>query len=137
MGNNMALQTSGFEELIQSLEKAGKDSRRAAERALKNGKKAITPGIREAIARHRRTGRTEASLDQKDEVNWEGTVAEANIGFRIRDGGLPSIFLMYGTPRMAPDKRLLDSVYGSAARKKFNQAAEEALARLMREDLGG
>jgi hypothetical protein len=81
MGNNMALQTSGFAELIQSLEKAGKDSRRAAERALKNGKKAITPGIREAVARHHRTGRTEASLDQKDEVNWEGTVAEANIGF--------------------------------------------------------
>ena len=137
MANRMALETTGFAELIQSLEKAGKDSRMAAERALKNGTKAITPGIREAIARHRRTGRTEASLDQKDEMNWEGTVAEANIGFRIRDGGLPSIFLMYGTPRMAPDKRLYNSVYGSTARKAFNEAAEEALAQLMREDLGG
>ena len=136
MANRMALQTEGFDELIRALDKAGQDSKKAAEKALIEGKQAVTPGIREAMARHHRTGRTEASLDTKEEVRFEGTVAEVDIGFHIRQGGLPSIFLMYGTPRIQPDKRLYDSIYGSTARKKFNTAAEKALDELMQK-VGG
>ena len=136
MANRIALQTEGFDELIRALERAGQDSKKAAEKALIEGKQAVTPDIREAMARHHRTGRTEASLDTKEEVRFGGTVAEVDIGFHIRQGGLPSIFLMYGTPRMQPDKRLYDAIYGTKARKKFEDAAEKALDDLMKK-VGG
>lgn len=137
MANRLKLETSGFEELLAALDQAGIDSRKAAENALIEGKKAVTPGIEEAIARHRRTGRTAASLDKKNVVRWEGTVAEIDVGFHVREGGLPSIFLMYGTPRIAPDKRLYNSIYGPAAQKKFKEAAEKALLELMEKNVGG
>ena len=136
MADKLALETEGFDELLRVLEKAGQDSKQAAEKALIEGKKAVTPGIREAIARHRRTGATEASLDTKEEVRFVGTVAETDIGFHVRQGGLPSIFLMYGTPRIQPDKRLYNAIYGADARKKFDAAAEKALADLMKK-VGG
>ena len=137
MANRMRLETSGFEELLAALDQAGVDSRKAAEKALIEGKKAVTPGIEQAIASHHLTGRTEASLDRKDEVRWEGTVAAIDVGFHIRQGGLPSIFLMYGTPRIAPDKRLYNSIYGAAAQKKFKEAAEKELHELFRRNVGG
>lgn len=137
MANRLRLETSGFEELLAALNQAGADSRKAAEKALIEGKKAVTPGIEQAIARHHLTGRTEASLDRKDEVRWEGTVAAIDVGFHIRQGGLPSIFLMYGTPRIAPDKRLYNSIYGAAAQNKFKEAAEEALHELIKKNVGG
>lgn len=137
VANRLRLETSGFEELLAALDQAGADSRKAAEKALIEGKKAVTPGIEQAIARHHRTGRTAASLDQKNEVHWEGTVATVDVGFHIRQGGLPSIFLMYGTPRMAPDKRLYNSIYGAAAQKKFKEAAEKALHELLEKNVGG
>lgn len=136
MADKLTMTTEGFDELLRALEKAGQDSKQAAEKALIEGKKAVTPGIREAIARHRRTGATEASLDTKEEVRFVGTVAEIDIGFNVKEGGLPSIFLMYGTPRMQPDKRLYNAIYGSEARKKFNEAAEKALDELMKK-VGG
>lgn len=136
MADKLTMTTEGFDELLRALEKAGQDSKQAAEKALIEGKQAVTPGIREAMARHHRTGRTEASLDTKEEVRFEGTVAEIDIGFHVRQGGLPSIFLMYGTPRIQPDKRLYDSIYGPTARKKFNEAAEKALDELMQK-VGG
>ena len=136
MANKLALETEGFEELLAQLHRAGVDSKQAAEKALIEGNKAVTPGIRDAMARHHRTGATEASLDTKEEVRFVGTVAETDIGFHVRQGGLPSIFLMYGTPRMQPDKRLYNAVYGSEARKKFNDAAEKALDDLMKK-VGG
>lgn len=131
MANRMALQTEGFDELIRALEKAGQNTKQAAEQALIKGKQAVTPGIQQAIAPHRQTGKTEASLDTTDRVRWVGTTAEVDIGFEFYNGGLPSIFLMYGTPRMAPDKKLYDSVYGAKARQKFEDAAFKELDDLM------
>ena len=135
--NKMSMETKGLDELLARIDGAGGNMKEAVTKALVEAKEAVTPEIESAIRAHRRTGNTEASLDTDMTVDWAGPYGSIDIGFHIRQGGLPSIFLMYGTPRMAPDKRLLDSVYGSAARKKFNQAAEEALAQLMREDLGG
>lgn len=137
MANRMSIQTKGLEELIGRIDKAGGDIKQAVNIALTKGKEAVQPDIEEAIARHRRTGRTEASLDDSMQVAWDGTVGSIEIGFHIRKGGLPSIFLMYGTPRIQPDKKLYNAVYGPTARRKAKEAEEEALSDLMKKLTGG
>lgn len=137
MANRMEIQTKGLEELIERIDKSGGDIKQAVNQALTKGKQAVQPDIEEAIARHRRTGRTEASLDQDMHVTWDGTVGSLEIGFHIRKGGLPSIFLMYGTPRMQPDKKLYNAIYGPAARRKAKEAEEEALSDFMKKLTGG
>ena len=135
--NKIGLQFKGFEEVMENLDAAGVDLRKATEAALKASKQAVNPGIEQEIAKHRLTGRTEASLDKNMHVEWEGMTASIDIGFHIRDGGLPSVFLMYGTPRMAPDKKLYNSIYG---RKVLNQIAkiqEEAIGKVMARAMGG
>ena len=137
MANRMEIQTKGLEELIERIDKSGGDIKQAVNQALTKGKQAVQPDIEDAIARHRRTGRTEASLDQDMHVTWDGTVGSLEIGFHIRKGGLPSIFLMYGTPRMQPDKKLYNAIYGPTARRKAKEAEEEALRDFMKKLTGG
>ncbi len=137
MANRMEIQTKGLEELIGRIDKAGGDMKAAVNQALTKGKEAVQPDIEEAIRRHRRTGRTEASLDNDMRVAWDGTVGSIDIGFHIRKGGLPSIFLMYGTPRIQPDKKLYNAVYGPTARRKAKEAEEEALRGFMKKLTGG
>lgn len=135
--NRMGLQFSGFDEVLSNFDKAGGDIKRATEAALKAGKQAVTPDIAAAIRRHRRSGRTEMSLDKDVRVNWEGLTAEISVGFRIRNGGLPSIFLMYGTPRVAPDKALYNSVYGARTKKKIAEVQKETVNKVIQRTLGG
>lgn len=137
MANRMSNQTKGLEELIGRIDKAGGDMKAAVDQALTKGKEAVQPDIEEAIARHRRTGRTEASLDNDMRVTWDGTVGSIEIGFHIRNGGLPSIFLMYGTPRVQPDKKMYNAIYGPTARRKAKEAEEEALNGFMKKLTGG
>ena len=42
----------------------------------------------------------------------EGDYISIPIGFDIDNGGLPSIWLMYGTPKQAPDKALYEAIFG-------------------------
>lgn len=42
-------------------------------------------------------------------------------------GGLAAQFLMYGTPRIAADKALYNSIFSSAVRKEADRQAEEAI----------
>lgn len=137
MANKIGLQFKGFDELIENLDKAGGDLKRATEAALKSSKQAVTPGIQQAIAKHRRTGKTEASLDKNMQVTWEGMVASVDIGFHVRNGGLASIFLMYGTPRMQPDKNLYNSIYGRKVKKEIAKIQEEAVGKVMARSMGG
>lgn len=135
--NKIGLEFKGFDEVIANLEAAGGDVQRATEAALKASKAAVNPGIEAAILQHRRTGATEVSLDKNMNVEWEGMTAGIDIGFNIRHGGLPSIFLMYGTPRVAPDKTLYDSIYGNKIKKEVAKIQEEAIQKVLKRTLGG
>lgn len=137
MANRIGLEFKGFTDALEELDKAGGDLKRATEAALKSSKQAVNPGIQKAIAKHRRTGRTQASLDTNMSVTWEGTTASVDIGFHVRDGGLPSIFLMYGTPRTAPDKQLYNSIYGKKVREEVAEIQEEAIGKVMSRAMGG
>lgn len=112
------IEFEGFEEVIEKLSKLDGDIRGTTEKALKKTHEIVTGYAARAIEPHRLTGATEDSLVINASVSWMGTVATIPVGFDIRDGGLASIFLMYGTPSMAPDKKLY---YAFFAKKTINE----------------
>lgn len=137
MANRLELEFRGLEELMQRIDASGGSMKEAADEALLEAKRAVTPGIQREIGKHRRTGKTEASLDGDMTVSWVGFEASVDIGFHVRQGGLPSIFLMYGTPRVKPDRALYNSIYGNSAREAIYKAEEKALHKYLEKVVGG
>lgn len=98
MGSRIKLEIEGLNEVTAKLEALNADMKDVAEKALKKTHSIITEKSEEGIAKHKLTGKTEESLYREGEVEWAGTIAEVSTGFSIRNGGLASIFLIYGTP---------------------------------------
>lgn len=121
------MQFDGFTDVIHQLEQLEVDVRQTVTGALQEAGQLVTEQARAAIQPHRRTGKTEASLIENPPVEWTGTQAAVNVGFDINNGGLPSIFLMYGTPRMKKDIKLYNAVYGTETKKKIEQIERDAL----------
>lgn len=148
--NKLTVDFKGFKEVYAQLDKLNADTKKITEEALEKSFEAVTPGIQAAIAPHHDTGDTEKSLVTSAEVKWQGTVGSVEVGFDIEHGGLPSVFLMYGTPKHAAanqygksgsvsgvtaDKNLYESIYGRSTKNKvkkiqadiFNKALKEAM----------
>ena len=124
----MRLEFSGFEEYAEKLDKLGGDLKKTTERALNATHEHITPRVEEAFKKHniKYSHETMKSLKKDSAVEWDGSVAEIGVGFKISDGGLPSIFLMYGTPKIQPDKKLYNAIYGD--KKKVKELQEKIFA---------
>lgn len=135
--NRIGLQFDGMEDLIKKFESLDGDLKKATENALKASKQAVTPGIQQAIKKHHLTGDTEKSLDKKIKVEWEGATASVDIGFHVRQGGLPSIFLMYGTPRVKKDTKLYNSIYGPKVKKQIAEIQKEVFQKMIARRMGG
>ncbi len=128
--NKLTINFKGFEEYYEKLDRLGANLGKVTEKALQESYDFMTPNIEEAIQPHHLTGDTEKSLQKKSKVEWDGVTAYIRVGFSIREGGLASIFLMYGTPKNSPshmdaDRQLYDSVYGENTRKKVKKLQKE------------
>ena len=128
MGKKMRLEFAGFEEMAERLDKLGGDLKKTTEKALIETHKLLTPKVEEAFKRHdvKYSHDTMKSLKKDPKVEWSGSTAEIGVGFKISEGGFPSIFIMYGTPRMQPDKKVYNSIYGN--RKKVRELQEKIFA---------
>lgn len=124
-GRKMGLEFFGFEEVISRLSKLDGDIKGTTEKALKQSQKHITENLHKEMKKHKQTGYTEKSLVENPSVEWTGTVAKIDVGFDISNGGLPSIFLMYGTPRMEKDQNLFRALYGSRTMKEIRKIQED------------
>ena len=140
MGKKFKLEFNGLDTMLEQLEKLNGDIKTTTENALKATFSVVTPNIQNAIAvspyNFDRTGQTKKSLVKMPAIEWEGLIASVPIGFDIAGGGLASIFLMYGTPSIQPDRGLYTAIYGT---KTQNQVAkiqrevfEKRIARLQK-----
>lgn len=123
--NRIGIELKDLESWAERLEKAGGKIEKVAEKCLVAAHETVTPAIQKDMKRHRRTGKTEAAILTEADVTWEGTRASVPVGFNIKEGGLPSIFLMYGTPRMKKDAKLYNDIYGSKIKKEIAKRQEE------------
>lgn len=130
------IEFEGFDELFSKLDELNGDLKKVTEQALIETHKAITPNLHRDMIKHRRTGRTEESIIDTAKVEWQGMTAGIDVGFDISNGGLASIFLMYGTPRMAKDTKLFNDIYGSRIKKEVGEIQREIILGAI-ENLGG
>lgn len=140
--NKLTIEFEGFNILRDKLNQLGGDVKKATEKALEKSQKAIEQKVSAAIMPHNESGETAKSIVKNAVVEWTGEMASVNVGFDIKDGGLPSIFLMYGTkvhgqPHITPDKNLYNAVYGAQTRKEIAKIQEqiftETIERVMEE----
>lgn len=132
----LKLQFDAWQELGENLDKLGGDLRATTEEALKKSHAAITPGIAASFGKHNDSGTMMGTLREESKVEWEGLTASIPIGFDIGAGGVASVFLMYGTPRMSPDRKTYNAIYGAKVKKQINEIQKEvftkAIERAMR-----
>lgn len=125
MANKTRIEFDGFDEVIKRLEKLNGDIKGTTEKALKETHKIITKQAREAIEPHKETGATEKSLYTQGKVEWAGTLASVETGFSIRNGGLASIFLIYGTPRMKKDQKMYNAFWSRKTQDEIKKIQED------------
>lgn len=142
--NKMTVDFKVFEKYAEDLDRLGGDIKGAATQVLQNSHDMVTADLERAMKKHRKTGRTERTLLTHSRVDWAGNLGSIDTGFDIANGGLASVFLMYGTPRHAPghpgteaDQELYDAIYGAKARRRMKEMTETVMARAIKKRLGG
>lgn len=90
----------GGDELLRKIEKAGGNVEQALIKAMKRSLEKPKQEMMDFIKQHRLTGVTEDSF--VEEIEIKDGIITARIGFSVRKGGLPAIFLNVGTPKMPP-----------------------------------
>ena len=133
----MKIDFKGFKEYAERLDKLGGDLKKTTEKALNESFDIITPQAKTEIKPHHLSGDTEKSLRTTPVIEWNGDRASVPVGFDIKSGGLASIFLMYGTPRMTPDKGLYDAFFGTGTKKKLRQTQEKIFYDAIEKQLTG
>lgn len=120
------VEIDGFDEVIARLNELECDVKKVTEKALRGTHSHVTEKLKKAIKPHKQTGVTESSLKKDAEINWSGSAAKVNVGFDISKGGLPSIFLLYGTPRTKKDPKLYAALYGKKTKQEIKEIQEDA-----------
>lgn len=115
----LKIEFDGFDETINRLKDLGGNVKVVSEKALKDSHAYVTPKLHAEMQKHKQTGETESSIVDTAKVEWAGSVGSVKVGFDISNGGLPSIFLMYGTPRMPKDQKLYNAIYGKATQDEI------------------
>lgn len=96
-----AVEFYGTSELLKKIENAQGNIKEAVEKAIIKSCEPPEKAMLNFIANHRRTGLTERTFT-RSQIVWEGDILKLKTGFDIKKGGLPAIFLNYGTPTQKP-----------------------------------
>lgn len=130
----MKLEIEGFDQILNKLKALDANAKKVAEKALTDCFKITTEKSKVGMAKPNlpaggdySTGKTLSTLLERPKVEWTGDTATVRVGFDISEGGFPSIFLMYGTPRMKKDQKLYNAFYGAQTKREITEAIENAL----------
>lgn len=144
--NKIGIQVKGFDEYMSKLDELGGSAamRRGVESALKASKDYVNPLISAAMASSNlpaggkySTGDTAHAIDKEMSVEWDGMIGSIKVGFDFKKGGLTSIFLMYGTPKMPPVAGLKDAIYSAKTQREIKKLQEEALNKVIERVMEG
>lgn len=115
---------SGFDDLAYQIDKAGGNLKEAVDFALTETAGLVQRKVNQASLPYTKdskglkgyaTGEMFNALRKDDHVRWvTPTIAEVHAGFNLNEsGGWHSIFVMYGTPKIAKDQKLYNSIKGT------------------------
>lgn len=141
--NKITVDFKIFEKYAEQLDKLGGDLKNTAEEILQDSHDMVTANVEREMKKHNKSGKTDRAILRNSKVVWQGNIGSIDVGFDIANGGLPSIFLMYGTPRHEPnhpgtekDQALYDAIYGSKTKRQIRQMMEWKLQDAIQEKLG-
>jgi len=100
-GGKATIEIYGISDLLKKLEKAGGDLESAITKAVEKSIEIPKQDMMNFMAQHHKTGGTEESFTVTP-IKWKDGLASVQVGFSVRKGGLPAIFLNYGTPKIQP-----------------------------------
>lgn len=130
----------GFDEVLKKFAKLEADAKPVAEEALTKTHEIITKKAEAAIAEQNLpaggkyfTGDTKKSIVKDPKITWKGTEGSVSIGFNIKKGGLASIFLMYGTPRMVKVQELYDAFWSEQTEGEIMNTQKEIFMKALEE----
>ena len=95
---------SGYEEIIQDIERIGGNVPKAIEKAVKKSGEETIKEYLKVMDKHRYAGITEESIVTDLKVENDGKKITLQTGFDIKKGGVASIWLDRGTPSQKPIK---------------------------------
>ena len=129
-GKAFGLQFAGWQEKMEQLDRLSHFGiLEGTKEALLETHKVVTPRVEEAMQKHVRTGRTKRAIIENAKVETDGLVVSIDIGFDLSRGGHPSIWLMYGTPRQQPDKKLYQAIFGKSVSDEIQHVQYQAIKR--------
>lgn len=139
----MAILFDGFADLAYRIDAMGGDLHLAVDEALTETQKLVQENVSTAAEPYAKGGRkgyaTGAmynSILDDARIKWNGNVAEVDVGFDLTTkGGYHSIFMMYGTPRIAKDTKLFNSIKGTRIRNQIAELQKEIMMKHL--NLGG
>lgn len=120
----------GSSELIRKIETLGGNIEGAVVKALKAGAKLPYEDMKSFAEQHIKTGDMAHSLTIGEPVIKNGSI-KMKVGFVVKQGGLPAIFLNYGTPMISPTF-FIDKAFEDNA-DAIKELQEEALKGVLRE----
>ena len=92
----------GTDELIQKLDRLGGNVDEVLASALLKSAEKPKEEMLAYIEEHKRTGLTESTFTENIEHERDSGTIYLEVGFDIKKGGLPALFLNYGTPTIEP-----------------------------------
>ena len=139
----MSITFKGFDQLAEDLDAIGGDLHDAVDEALTESVKIIQSNLQTAAApysakglRGYATGKMYGSIIENPQVEWKGLIAEVGAGFELYSrGGWHSIFVMYGTPRMAKNPKVYNAIKGTKVKNEIAKKQEEIMKKHL--ELGG
>ena len=126
------LEIYGVSDLLKKIEKANGNCEEAITKAVLKSIELPKQEMLSFIKQHHRTGTTEESFTVTP-IEWKDGVANVKVGFSVRKGGLPAVFLNVGTPTIAPSFFIDNAVQNNVdeIHKIQQNALEEILKELM------
>ena len=92
------VEITGVSELLQKIEKAGGNVNQACAKAVDNCLELVGLHMQLFMMEHKMTGETYDSYEQVM-ASIKDNKVEAMVGYNVKNGGLPAIFLDVGTPK--------------------------------------
>lgn len=92
----------GVDDLLKSIEKAGGRVDEAVRKATDASLELVGTKMQSFMVSHKDSGDTHGSYEViPAHIGKKGTI-EAMVGYNVKNGGLPAIFLDVGTPKQKP-----------------------------------
>ncbi|MBQ1292792.1 MAG: hypothetical protein IIY21_02055 [Clostridiales bacterium] len=141
--NKVQFDFERLSDIVERLDKAGADLEKILTEVLEDSAEQIALDTIDALSdaylpaggRHS-TGQTKASIVRNPKVEKTGTMLEVGIGFdktKVGAGG----WLITGTPKMAPDKKLADIYTNKKYENKLMKEIESKLEDELEKIVGG